>query len=354
MDYIKILKRSWEILWRYRALWIFGILVALTAGGSGGNGGTGYQFNGGDFSQGQSPFPGWEMPHIGPEIVGTLIAIGVVIVVLILLLGVVFTIIRYIASVALIRMMDRYEETGEKVSVWQGFRLGWSRSAWRLFLIDLVTGIPAILGALLLIALSLAPLLLWTTHSNILGAAGTVAAIGLFFLVILFIIIVFVALGVFKEFFWRTCILEGKGVIDSIRQGFAMVKRRLGNVALMWLIMLGVGLGFTILMIPVVLLLIVLGLAIGGAPGYLAGLLVNQVAQGAAPWIIGALVGVPIFILVIGVPSLFLGGLYQVFTFNVWTLTYRELRVLEQVAGEPLASMSLPEPPVTEELTDQA
>lgn len=353
MDYIKILKRSWEILWHYRALWIFGILVALTAGGGGGNSGSGYQFNGEDFSRGQSPFPGWETPHIGPEIVGTLIAIGVAIVVLILLLVVVFTIIRYVASVALIRMTDRYEETGEKVSVRQGFRLGWSRSAWRLFLIDLLIGVPAALGAFLLIALSLAPLLLWTTHSNILGAAGTVATIGLFFLAILFVIVAFVAISVFKEFFWRACILEGKGVIDSIRHGFAMVKRRLGNVALMWLIMLGVGLGFTIAMIPVVLLLIVLGLAIGGVPGYLVGLLVSQAAEGAAPWIIGALVGVPIFILVIGVPSLFLGGLYQVFTFNVWTLTYRELRALEQVTGEPVAPVPLPEPPATEETADQ-
>ena len=31
----KILKRSWHILWNYRVLWIFGILLALTTGGSG-------------------------------------------------------------------------------------------------------------------------------------------------------------------------------------------------------------------------------------------------------------------------------------------------------------------------------
>ena len=29
----KILKRSWYILWNYRILWIFGILLALTTGG---------------------------------------------------------------------------------------------------------------------------------------------------------------------------------------------------------------------------------------------------------------------------------------------------------------------------------
>ena len=37
MDHINILKRAWNILWRYRALWIFGIILAMTVtGGSGG------------------------------------------------------------------------------------------------------------------------------------------------------------------------------------------------------------------------------------------------------------------------------------------------------------------------------
>src|SRR5512136_2699069 len=47
----KILKRAWHILWNYRVLWIFGILLAITAGGSangsnGGSSGSGYQFSG--------------------------------------------------------------------------------------------------------------------------------------------------------------------------------------------------------------------------------------------------------------------------------------------------------------------
>ena len=34
MDHAKVLKRAWEILWRYRVLWIFGVIVALTAAGA--------------------------------------------------------------------------------------------------------------------------------------------------------------------------------------------------------------------------------------------------------------------------------------------------------------------------------
>ncbi len=51
MDYGKVLKRAWETTWRYRALWIFGIIIALTtasgSGGSTGGGGNGHR----DFPQ---------------------------------------------------------------------------------------------------------------------------------------------------------------------------------------------------------------------------------------------------------------------------------------------------------------
>ncbi len=44
MNHANVLKRAWEILWRYRALWIFGVIVALTAT----SGTSGYWGGGGD------------------------------------------------------------------------------------------------------------------------------------------------------------------------------------------------------------------------------------------------------------------------------------------------------------------
>ena len=34
MDHIKILKSAWYILWSYRALWVFGLILALAGAGS--------------------------------------------------------------------------------------------------------------------------------------------------------------------------------------------------------------------------------------------------------------------------------------------------------------------------------
>ena len=48
MDHVKILKQAWEITRHYRALWVFGIILALTSGTFWGGGGSGGRGGGGD------------------------------------------------------------------------------------------------------------------------------------------------------------------------------------------------------------------------------------------------------------------------------------------------------------------
>lgn len=332
MDHLKVLKRAWEITWRYRVLWVFGIILALTTSRGGGDGGAQYSFGREDFS-----LPGgqFNLPEIPPEIVGTLVAVGIGLACLILILMVVFLVAHYVAQTALIRLVDDHEETGEKRRVRQGFRLGWSRSAWRLFLIDLVVGLPVVLAFILLFLLALAPLLLWTTGSRGAGMIGTVTAIGLVLLFILLAIVVAVVLSLLMRFFRRACALEELGVIESIRQGFGVVRAHLKDVAIMWLIMVGVGLALGVVMIVVVLLLLILAVVLGGLPALLVGGLASLFSEGVVPWIVAIAVGVPIFFLVFAVPLLFVGGLIEVFKSSVWTLTYRELRALERMEPEP-------------------
>jgi hypothetical protein len=340
MDHFKVLKRAWEITWRYRALWVFGIILALTTsrgGRGGGNNGVQYTFGSEDFPfrGGKFSIPEISRPQISSEVTGTLIAIGVGLACLVLLLIVVTVVARYVARTALIRMVDDHEETGEKRGVRQGFRMGWSRAAWRLFLIDLVVGVPLVLAFILLFLLALAPLLLWTTGSRPAGVVGTVATIGLFFLFLFLLIVVALVVTLLMHFFRRACALDGLGVIESIRHGFDVVREHLKDVAIMWLIMIGVSIGLALVMIFVVLLLVAFGVLLGGLPALVVGGLASQAFQGAVPWILAAAVGVPIFLLVVVVPMLFLGGLVEVFKSSVWTLTYRELRALEAMEPEP-------------------
>jgi len=343
MDYVKVLKRAWETTWRYRALWVFGIIVALTTSrGGGGNGGPQYQSGGEDFL-GRGNWPHLDLPEITPQITATLIALGVGLACLVLLLIVATTIARYVAETALIRMVDDHERTGEKRSVRQGFSLGWSRTALRMFLIDLLIGLPAAVVFILLFALAFSPLLLWITKNTAAGVIGTVAAIGLFFLVLLLAIAIGTALSLLMQFFRRACALEELGVIEAIRRGLAVVRQHLKDVVIMWLITVGLSIGWLILMIPVVILLAIVAGVVGGLPALLVGGLARLALEGATPWILAAAVGLAIFVVVMAAPLLFLGGLVEVFKSSLWTLTYRELRALEGLATE---ARELPEPDV--------
>jgi len=78
-----------------------------------------------------------------------------------------------------------------------------------------------------------------------------------------------------------------------------------------------------------VLLLLVVSGALGGLLALLAGGLTGLAFEGAAPWIVGGVVGISIFILVLVAPLSLLGGLFETYLSGTWTLTYRELRAEE-------------------------
>lgn len=330
MDHVRVLKRAWEILWRYRVLWVFGLILALTAGNAAN------QFN--QLVSWSTDGEGFEMPtpEIPPEVAAAVIAVGLGLACVVIILTIARFVFHYLAQTALIRMVDDYEETGEKRGVRQGFRLGWSRTTLRVFVIDLLTRLPAVLAAFLLLLLGagLLAAILAAGKNTVVIVMAAVAGIGLGFLVILAVIVVGLVVSLLRQFFWRVSALEEMGVVDSLRQGFAFVRRHLADAVIMWLIMLGLEIGWIITMIPVVLVLLVVAAIVGGLPALLVAGLANLALEGAIPWVLAAVVGVPIFILVMAAPLLFLGALAEVFKSTVWTLTYRELRALEDVAVE--------------------
>src|SRR3972149_2302286 len=171
MDPIKILRRAWYILWSYRALWVFGLILALAGAGSTGgsaNNSVQYQHDQGSY---QAPLPhslqeGFKeftkeierlfnegLPEAGipGQDLTALLWIIAAFVLFMLIVGILMAIARYVSETAVIRMVDEYEGTGSKMTVRQGFRIGWSRSSWRLFLINLIVNLPALLLVIILL-----------------------------------------------------------------------------------------------------------------------------------------------------------------------------------------------------------
>jgi hypothetical protein len=354
----KILKRSWNIIWNYRVLWIFGILLALTSGGSGGgNGGSNYQFNG---NNGNNSNPGnipafqppeflrglidWFNQNIVPlfqhpdQHISTFIWIGVAVLLFIIIVGVVTSLIRYPSETAIIRMVDEYEQSGAKVGFKQGWKLGWNRRAFRLWVIDLVIGLPAFLLVALMVGLGVLTFVTIANGNGGAAIAGIIAVVGCSFLFLFAFIILMVLLNLLRQFFVRSAALEETGIADSFRHGWATFKGNWKSAALMWLVMMGIGLGYGIagmilffLLIPVYLILILPAGLVAIIPAAIAFGITSIFTSGVLTWIVGALVALPFFFTVLFAPLTFVGGLFMVYTSNVWTLTYREIKALEKI-----------------------
>ncbi len=328
MDQIAIVKRAWAILWRYKVLWIFGILVALTSGGGGG-GGTGYRFDASDFDRPMFQQAPWLRDVLRPERLAGIVACCCCLLFLVIIASI---IVQYVSRAALIRSVDRIEETGSAPTWREGLRLGWTNRTFRLWLLELIIGIIVGLGVLVLLLLSASPLLLLLTDTDAGRIIGIVMTVLLFLLVLLVIIVVAIILSVFQEFWSREVLLADRGIGDALSSGWALVRSRFRDIGGMWLVMTGIAIGFGFVMIPIVLAVIALSGGLGAGLGYL----VHEATQ-SVPWAIG--VGLPIFLIIMLIPLALIGGLYTVFRSSAWTLAYRHV-----TGRTPLPLAPKPEP----------
>lgn len=336
MDHANILKRSWTIMWEYRALWIFGVLLALSGGSnfSGVNNSINYRSS----SNRGFKFPGTQefsrqldqlsrqlKGAITPQFWNTVMWVVLAVIIFFLLLSILFAIGRYVSQVAIIRMVDEHENLQKKVGWKEGFRMGWSRSAWRLFLINLLIFAPLIVIVLLLFGCAAIPAIVGSTAGKSIATFGVIATIGLIFPVIFLIIILNVAISLFIEMINRECVLQEAGVTASIRQGWDIVHRNFMNILGLWLILVGIRIAYFIASIPIALLLMGVGALLGGGIGVTLHAILQAIAGSSSGWAPAAIVGSLIFIIVVGLPLLFLGGLRETYLSTTWTLAYRQL-----------------------------
>ena len=102
MHYIDLIKRAWQITWRYKVLWIFGILLALASGGGGPAGAAVRAAEAA--ASAVPPMPG--LQHFNP---GLIFGFSALCCCLLLILVIALTIVRYVARTALYRGVDQIE-----------------------------------------------------------------------------------------------------------------------------------------------------------------------------------------------------------------------------------------------------
>jgi hypothetical protein len=340
VDQIQILKRAFEISWKYRALWLVGLLLVLAGGGITGlsRGGAPGAAPNAEVSGGGHEWQGLpeQAPRIWAEIGAILVIVGIVllaIIVFFVLIGIARIVLRFMMRTSLIQMVNQYEETGEELSVGSGLKLGWSRASFRLFLISLVLKLPIALLIIGLIGLALA----LAVTSFVIGSGPSIAFGVIMILLLIPITMVGVGLGVLIgpliQVTYRACVIDDLGVWDAIRFAFGLVGRNLGPTALQWLLLVGLGIAWRIALIPINLLLVMLALLIGGVPGAVIGVIGELIGGWPLGLGAGLLVFVPLFILVVALPNLALDTAATVYRSTVWTLAYRELKVIDAGKG---------------------
>jgi hypothetical protein len=354
IDIGKILKRAWQILWDYRVLWAFGFLLALTTTG-GGNPDPRYEYtlndgSGGppDTNPGFMPAPwmteveNWIEQEIIPlfatpeAVIRTTIWIAVAVVALMIVAGLLTALVRYPTETAILRMVNEYEQTGVKVDFKAGWKLGWDRRAFRVWLIDLILGIPAFLFVLLLLGTGALFAINMINGNGGAVIAGSIAMFGILVMFSAIFALFMVFLGLLRQFFIRKAALEETSVGESFQQGWAMFKRNWKSASLMWLVMLGIGIGFgiasliaAVILIPAYIILAIPGALVAAIPGAITFGITSIFTGAPWTWIIAAIAALPFFVTIVLAPLTFLQGIYMLFNANVWTLSYCEMKTLE-------------------------
>lgn len=330
MNHTELLKRAFHISWRYRPLWLFGFLLALCSGGGGGGGNSNFSFPADDRTiEKMLPYPGGSLPQPDPNtIIGVVIALAC----LVLILVPVGMIINAVSRTSLLGMVRQITQT-EAITVRDGFQFGWSQRAWRLFLVQLVIGIPVAIVAIILIIVALSPLLMLLINNDAPSVVGVIFATILF---VLLLILIMIVIGTIvypvQEISYRRTVLDEQGVIASVSDSFRIIRRNLKDVIIVVLLTVGLGFAWFFVSLLVVLPAALLAAAIlGGIPAAIVYLISQS-------WLGTAIASIPLALLALVLVSSFGAGLYHVYQSTFWTLAYLELKKPEDVdlpAAEP-------------------
>lgn len=315
MDYGKILSRAFEITLKQRALWLFGILFALAGGNR--SGGSFSVPNGGASGRGTDVTPP-TIPDVSASNQETILAIIIAVFCIVVLWSVAMLLLRFVSRGALIGLVNELETTLAAPTVGRGFSIGWERFR-SLFGVGLIVNLPIVLVSFVLLLIALAPILasvIPLIASNRLREATPVLIAGIAGSVLMLCIVgaclwvVHLLVRPFYEFFVRACVIGKHGAMDSLRQGYRIVRANLKQVAVLYILVIAVGFGFSILMLPIAAILI--GIAV--AVGFAAYAVTSTVLTGV---IAGSVIGLFVFLVL-----LIFAGLYEVFESSVWTQGY--------------------------------
>jgi hypothetical protein len=310
MDFGYVLKRAWKIIWKFKVLWIFGILASCGQASGSGGGNSGYRFSSQDTNI--APQVQQFFNQLNPAIISILVIIAIVVVVVLVVLAI---LLGTVGRVGLIRGTVKAEQGSERLTFGELWRDGLTYF-WRVFGLNLLIGL-IVLFALIAIA--------------ILGIILSIGTLGIFLICLIpllcLLIPVMWLVSIIIEQANIALVVENLGIVDAIKRGWQVFIDHIGSMIVMGLILiLGVVvIGGAIIGLP--LLAIAAPAALGVATG-----VTENIRNGIILSVLLFLVYLPVLLV--------LSGILRAYVSSAWTLTYLRLtnkpqQLQPEVPGAP-------------------
>lgn len=308
-DIMEVVRRAWQITWKHKVLWIFGMLASCgqssSSNSSGNNQGRGPN---GQFSS-DGPFSNEMLRQMSDFFEGVVAWFSqhtwviIVLVVIFILLIILQVFLSITGGIGLIRGAYQAETGVEKIQF--GSLFGESlRYFWRVFGLGLTIFLPIMIG---LIGFFI--MLIFSMENS--SSPTNAAFPGIFILMIISICCCFVpfmiALGLYYSQALRALILEDLGVFKSMARGWEVFSKNIGGLILMAIILFVISLIIGVLMaIPVYIAFVPLFLKL--------------VEGEITSWRPFLLVG--LFLLCYSPIAWFINGVLRTYIETIWTLVY--------------------------------
>ncbi|TMD08743.1 MAG: hypothetical protein E6J01_03335 [Chloroflexi bacterium] len=325
MNYGALIERAGRMILRHRYLWVLGLL----GGGEAFSAPTGFPGSFGGpvpgsvprsnvYYFGPSPAPSWmpftnqggsvDMGSFFADHPGAVAAIIVGVLLVFVIGALFFFFLGPVSTGGLVRAAVEHDD-GRPFAFGQAWQAG-LRTFWR------VLGLRLLEIVVLLFALGILGIVALISLAASGFTAGSFGSLGLVFVLIL---LVSIATQVVFTLAVRAAVMDDRSITQALESSIALVRRRLGPVALVWVISIAISIGIAIALL--------VALAIIAIPFVLLGVITYAAGAGIGiPLVLGILVAVVVLLVAVGGSGAFVSVL--------WTLAYRRFE------GEPASAVA--------------
>lgn len=326
MDFGEVLSKAWKITWKFKVLWIFGILASCgtrNGGSFNSSSSSGYQGNG-------NGFPG-STPNLPPGFVTgmeqvvrflenpAVIAIFISVICIIVLLSI---FIGTLGRIGLIKGASEVDEGAETLT----FGGLWNRSLpffWRIFWLSVLVGLPFFI-IFIVMAVGFVAAFIPVMNNNAAGAA-LLALIPLFCILLCVIFLIAIVIGFIVRMAENAIVIENKNILGGFQRGWDVLIKNIGPILIIWLITAAIGfVAGIVIALPLLIVLVPIFIAFfaSGFSGNIS----------YTPLIVAGLC------IVAYIPvSLVANGILMTYIQSIWTLTYLRLTKSKLIESIPTA-----------------